>query len=228
MTFHTSAAHHVLLSLFLQIEDSGYISLINVNSSVNTSDIAALLASTPYTAQDFPLNSSNTILSGVDWSAVVAPYWYDVDTRGNGSGRIYYKDVTRGTDADLIGEIDSLATPHLCGFTSTWALIVTWDHVGYFSERSDKVQSQIVIVYMCTRIPACHRVQCHLYQHTPVWSGYFPSLAENVSSDIHSTYIIHCNIYVCTICHSYSALSVRYGSNTKRTITIIFSVTMAP
>ena len=141
MTFHTSAVHHVLLSLFLQIEDSGYISLINVNGSVNTSDIAALLASTPYTQQDFPLNTFNTIISGIDWGAVVAPYWYDVDTRGNGSGRIYYKDVTRGTDVDLIEEIDRLATPHLCGFTTIWAFIVTWDHVGYFPFFSHLVSS---------------------------------------------------------------------------------------
>ena len=62
------------------------------------------------------MDSSNTILSGIDWGAVIAPYWYDVDTRGNGSGRIYYKDVTRDTGADLIGEIDSLATSHLCEF----------------------------------------------------------------------------------------------------------------
>ena len=50
---------------------------------------------------------------------------------------IYYKDVTRGSDPDLTEVIDSLATRHLCGFTTTWALIVTWDHVGYYSERSD-------------------------------------------------------------------------------------------
>ena len=163
-TFHTSAVHHVLLCLFLQIEDSGYISLINVNSSVNTSDIAALLASTPYTAQDFPLNTSNTILSGIDWGAVVAPYWYDVDTRGNGSGRIYYKDVTRGTDVDLIEEIDSLATPHLCGFTSTWALIVTWDHVGYYPSLTENVSSDRHLTYT-------YSVDIHAYtyvcMHTP-------------------------------------------------------------
>ena len=94
---------------------------------------------TPHTPQDFPLDSSSTIRSGIDWSAVVAPYWYDIDTRGNGSGRIYYKNVTRDTDTDLIREIDSLALSHLCGFTTIWALIVTWDEVGYFSSRSDKV-----------------------------------------------------------------------------------------
>ena len=132
-----SSHSYTNLSSFLQIEDSGYVSLINVNGSVNASDIAILLAFTPFTPRDFPLN--NTILSGIDWGAVVAPYWYDVDTRGIGSGRIYYKDVTRGSDPDLIGVIDSLATPYLCGFNTIWALIVTWDHVGYFPVLADKV-----------------------------------------------------------------------------------------
>ena len=118
----------------MQIDDSGYVSLLDVNSNVSN-----LPLSTPYTPRDFPLNSSNTISSGIDWSAVVAPYWYDVDTRN--SGRIYYKNVTRDTDADLIKEIDSLATTHLCGFVTIWALIVTWDHVGYFNKKSDKVSS---------------------------------------------------------------------------------------
>ena len=152
------------LDLFLQIEDSGYISLINVNSSVNTSDIATLLQSTPYTPRDFPLNSSNTILSGIDWGAVIAPYWYDVDTRGNGSGRIYYKDVTRGTGADLIGEIDSLATSHLCGFTTTWALIVTWDHVGYYERQSDKVSSDHHIAYIQDHM--CLQQQSNMHGYT--------------------------------------------------------------
>ena len=131
----------VFLSLFhvIQIDDSGYISLLNVNSS----DADNLPLTTPYTPQDFPLDSSNTILSGIDWSAVVAPYWYDVDTSGNGSGRIYYKDVTRGTDAAWIGEIDRLAAPHLCGFTSIWALIVTWDRVGYFPSLTENVSSNL-------------------------------------------------------------------------------------
>ena len=54
---------------------------------------------------------------------------------------IYYKNVTRDTDPDVIGEIDSLAKPHVCGFATTWALIVTWDHVGYYNRNSDKVSS---------------------------------------------------------------------------------------
>ena len=130
------------LSLFrniMQIDDSGYISLLDVNSSgVNSIPLA-----TPYTPRDFPLDSSNTILSGIDWGAVVAPYWYDVDTSNSVSGRIYYKDVTRDTGADLIGEIDNLATSHLtvCGFATTWALIVTWDHVGYYNTLSNDVSS---------------------------------------------------------------------------------------
>ena len=159
----------------MQIDDSGHISLLDVSSS----DVDSLPLLTPHERQDFPLNTSNTILSGIDWGAVVAPYWYDVDTRGNGSGRIYYKDVTRGTDVDLIEEIDSLATPHLCGFTSTWALIVTWDHVGYFSERSDKVQSPRLSLCICVHTYLL-AIACSVIciQHTPVWTV-----------DMHSTFV---------------------------------------
>ena len=121
--------------MYMQIDDSGHISLLDVGRS----DVGSLPLLTPHQPRDFPLNTSNTILSDIDWGAVVAPYWYDVDTRGNGSGRIYYKDVTRGSDPDSTEVIDSLATRHLCGFNTIWALIVTWDHVGYYSERSDKV-----------------------------------------------------------------------------------------
>ena len=117
----------------IQIDDSGYISLLDVNTSASNLPLA-----TPYNPTNFPLNSSNT---GIDWSAVVAPYWYDVDTRGNRSGMIYYKNVTRDTDSDVIGEIDSLAKSHLCDFATTWSLIVTWDHVGYYNSKSDKVSS---------------------------------------------------------------------------------------
>ena len=138
----------------MQIDDSGHISLLDVGSS----NVDRLPLLTPHDPQDFPLNTSNTIVLGIDWGAVVAPYWYDVDTTSNGSGRIYYKDVTRGTDADLIEEIDSLATPRLCGFTTIWALIVTWDQVGYYSERSDKVQGHVIgIVYIHTYL---HAISC--------------------------------------------------------------------
>ena len=119
----------------IQIDDSGYISLLDVNTSDSNLPLA-----TPYNPTNFPLNPSNR--SGIDWSAVIAPYWYDVDTRSNRSGRIYYKNVTRDTDSDVIGEIDSLAKPHLCGFATTWALIVTWDHVGLINNY-DKVSSDV-------------------------------------------------------------------------------------
>ena len=132
---HISWSPCYLLCLCLQIDDSGYISLLDVNSS-NASNLPL---STPYAPRDFPLTSSNTIISGIDWSAVVAPYWYDVDTRGSGSGRIYYKNVTKDTDTDLIVQIDSLATSHLCGFATIWALIVTWDEVGYYNSQAGAV-----------------------------------------------------------------------------------------
>ena len=124
----------------MQIDDSGYISLLNISSNLLNNNLPL---PTPYQPYDFPLNPFSTTLSGIDWGAVVAPYWYNVDTRGNRSGRIYYKNVTRGSDPDLIEVIDSLATPHLVDFNTTWALIVTWDHVGYYNTRSDLVSPDL-------------------------------------------------------------------------------------
>ena len=160
----------VFLSLFhvIQIDDSGYISLLNVNSS----DVDNLPLFTPFTQQDFPLNPSNTILSGIDWSAVVAPYWYDVDTSNIASGRIYYKNVTRGTDADLIGEIDSLAAPYLCGFTSIWALIVTWDHVGHYSPLPENVSSDKHLTY--------NTIHGNMYIYICTSGGHYPMLVQVV------------------------------------------------
>lgn len=91
---------------------------------------------------DFPFS---TIPPGIDWSAVVAPYWYNISTRDMRSGSIHYKTVSRVTDVDVTGKIDSLAASHLCGFATTRALIVTWEQVGY-----DKV-----------RLPCCmHACTC--------------------------------------------------------------------
>ena len=83
---------------------------------------------------DFPLPASNVR------SATLAPFWADVDT--GGSGRVVYKAVTRSENISLISAIDSAVASSLAkleDFTASWALIVTWDHVGYFSKNSDKV-----------------------------------------------------------------------------------------
>ena len=83
---------------------------------------------------DFPLAASNIR------SATLAPFWADVDTRG--SGRVVYKAIKRSENTSLTSHIESTVATSLTNledFTATWVLIVTWDHVGYYSGNSDKV-----------------------------------------------------------------------------------------
>lgn len=56
-----------------------------------------------------------------DANNMIAPFWTDIDTRGAGSGVVHYK-------------------------VNEHALIVIWDHVGYYSQGVDKLNTfQIVI-----------------------------------------------------------------------------------
>ncbi len=64
-----------------------------------------------YTASGFPFLGS----------PMVAPFWADVDTRGEGSGLVYYKILPN-------------------------ALIVRYDHVGYFSYEFDKLNDFQVVI----------------------------------------------------------------------------------
>lgn len=84
---------------------------------------------------NFPLAASNS------QSATLAPFWADVDTTA--SGRVVYIAVTRSENISLTSLIDSTVTSSLAkleDFTTSWALIVTWDHVGYFGSNRDKVE----------------------------------------------------------------------------------------
>ena len=81
------------------------------------------------TPQSFPLRS-RTI-------KIIAPYWADVDARG--TGNIYYRQTT---DPSLLAR----ATTEIRAIFSTSAnasitnlLIATWDRVGYYYQRTDKV-----------------------------------------------------------------------------------------
>ena len=83
-----------------------------------------------YTPDSFPLDNSQEL---------IAPYWADVDTRG--TGIIWYRDTT---DPDLLERADSeirQAFPTLLRYESEFLFIATWDHVGYYKERTNKVCS---------------------------------------------------------------------------------------
>ena len=87
---------------------------------------------------DSPFTSSSA--GSFPWSTtvkVIAPYWSDVDTRG--TGQIFYR---QSTDPSLLArasnEIEA-AYSFPRNVAITHLFIVTWDAVGYYSRRIDKV-----------------------------------------------------------------------------------------
>lgn len=92
-------------------------SKLYVNNNGNVSFDALLPTYTPYSLADASYHSS---------LGVIAPFWADVDTRGTGSGVASYGTNSVGGRA---------------------AFGVTWDHVGYFREQDDKLNTfQLVLV----------------------------------------------------------------------------------
>ena len=86
-----------------------------------------------YTPESFPITGS----------ALLSPYWGDVDTRG--TGRVFYRGSTDPTLLNRASEnIRSVfpefnAPPSATPFTATYLFIATWDHVGYYDSHADKV-----------------------------------------------------------------------------------------
>ena len=80
-----------------------------------------------YNSQAFPINDS----------ALITPYWGDVDTRGTGD--VLYRQTS---DSSLLenarSDVLSVYT-EFTSFTPTSLLIATWDHVGYFDSQTDLV-----------------------------------------------------------------------------------------
>ena len=74
-------------------------------------------------------------LSGIE--RIIAPYWADVDTRG--IGQILYRQTKEpALLARATNEIRA-AFPTSQNVNVTSLLIVTWNTVGYYDRRTDKV-----------------------------------------------------------------------------------------
>jgi len=68
---------------------------------------------------------------------LIAPFWADVDTSQNGSGRVFYRETT---DFDLLQRVSTEIQNGLSiSYTPSHLLIATWDAVGYFNKNTDKV-----------------------------------------------------------------------------------------
>ena len=83
--------------------------------------------------------------TGQVWSAVIAAFWADASTIG--AGTTYYKgfSAANSTDQSVLSGIDTYVRttiPELNRFGATWALIVTWEAVGYYLAHTDLVSEQ--------------------------------------------------------------------------------------
>ena len=101
------------------------IPLLQVN---NNGDISFTTPVSTFTPEAFPLSGNLQL---------IAPYWADVDTRGTGS--VWYRETT---DTQLLARArDEIRAAFInqASFNPTSLFIATWDHVGYYSRRTDKV-----------------------------------------------------------------------------------------
>ena len=109
---------------------------MNVNNEIyflqvnNNGAISFTTSVSQFTPAAFPLSGNLQL---------VAPYWADVDTRGTGT--VWYREVT-DMRSPLLANASDLIRSAFVGqqtFVPTSLFIATWDHVGYFNSRTDKV-----------------------------------------------------------------------------------------
>ena len=107
---------------------------------VNTNGLLSFEApSSQYSPHPFPLMSQNVHRGGETFK-VIAPFWGDVDNTNPGSGRIWYRQTT--TNATLLSRAKQNISEHFLlyprvdvrDFNPSLLVIITWDHVGYYSQ----------------------------------------------------------------------------------------------
>ena len=83
-----------------------------------------------FTPNSFPLTGSLQL---------VAPFWGDVDTRGTGT--VWYREITDLTSPLMARARDQIrgAFVNQRSFVPTSLFIATWDRVGYYNRKTDKV-----------------------------------------------------------------------------------------
>ena len=69
---------------------------------------------------------------------IIAPYWADVDIRG--VGQIFYRQTDNSTLLTKAAKEIGNAFPTSKNLTVTSLFIVTWDSVGYYNAKTDKVR----------------------------------------------------------------------------------------
>jgi len=68
---------------------------------------------------------------------MVAPFWADVDTRG--TGNVWYRESINPDLLDRANREIARVFPAQIPFTASDLFIATWEGVGYFNSKTDKV-----------------------------------------------------------------------------------------
>ena len=88
---------------------------------------------------DFPRRASDNV-RGVG-AAFIAPFWADVDTRDE-HGTVFFRGAT---DEETLKSIRNIVSSSQAGsdlvarFNPKWALVATWEEVGYYNMKGDMV-----------------------------------------------------------------------------------------
>ena len=90
-----------------------------------------------FTGPFFAFNPQQFPFPGIP---LIAIYWADADTRDNTTGGVWYRETD---NKDLVSEVKAMieqAYPYTAqDFSSRFIFVATWDHVGYYPMRTDKV-----------------------------------------------------------------------------------------
>lgn len=141
---------HFLCFFFKQINSNGYVSFHPTRREQPVTTPSSIIHSFPFTLEE------------EEYAALVAVFWADVDITGEGGGDVWYRTVTQHQDRVLLQRISAFARSYHqdilverefpVDLSFTWALIVTWDHVGYNKKHTDKVCAVGIHtqrIYMC-------------------------------------------------------------------------------
>ena len=82
----------------------------------------------------------------------LAPFWADVDTRAPNGGDVWYRQTTDQALLDRANTQIRNAFPLQPQFTATNLIIATWDSVGYFDSKDDKVIKINIIYFLRTEV----------------------------------------------------------------------------
>ena len=99
-----------------------------------------------YSPQELPINTP-----------ILAVYWADSDTRPEDGGTIWYGFRINSIDALLIQKqaLRDIQRAYPSVSSIDFLLIATWDHLGYYSNHTDKVLLQqlcnIILLTACRR-----------------------------------------------------------------------------